>query len=140
MEHRLRPHLHFDPSQPRSRCMFFARETAVEIAMRLKMAEAAPALARWISTKEFRRGETPGNKLVINPAAIALAAIGDPAIPALRHVVDYGDAEQHALAVRTLCTIGTSKAKSVLRDDLSRESDPALQSMVKQTLQRSSHK
>ncbi|MGI0133611.1 MAG: hypothetical protein ACREBW_01460, partial [Candidatus Micrarchaeaceae archaeon] len=120
-----------------------AWRNAVELAARLKIGEAAPALAQWISVKDINPwpGIRPyGTKLQINPTMIALSSIGDPAIPALQHVLDHGNAEQHALAVRTLCAIRTSKAKSVLRDDLSQESDPALQSMIKQALQSPSRK
>ena len=89
---------------------------AVELAGNLKIAETAPALARWIIVKDINPwpGIGPyGAKLEIDPTAIALSSIGDPAIPALRHVLDSGSPDEHTLAVRALCTIGTPKAKAV---------------------------
>jgi len=110
---------------------------AVQLAGYLKIGEAAPALARWITIKDVNPwpGVQPyGNKLEINPAAIALSQMGDPAIPALQHVLDSGNPDERALAVRSLCTIHTPKAKAVIRNDLPRESDPSVQAMIKRTL------
>ena len=112
---------------------------AVELATNLKIGEAAPALARWIAVKEVNPwpGIGPyGGKLDTNPAALALASIGDPAIPALEKVLDSGTSDEHALAVRVLGMIHTPKAKAVLRDDLQREPDPDLQAMIKRELSR----
>jgi len=113
-------------------------KNAVEVAAGLQIGEAAPAIARWITVKDINPhpGIHPyGNKLEMNPAAIALSQIGDPAISALQHVLDHGSSDEHALAVRSLCTIDTPKAKAVLRDDLPRESDPSVQAMIKRVLE-----
>lgn len=116
-----------------------AWRNAVELATRLKIGEAAPALARWIAVKDVNPwpGIGPyGGKLETNPAALALASIGDPAIPALEKVLDSGTSNEHALAMRVLGMINTPKAKAVLRDDLQRETDPDLQAMIKRELSR----
>jgi PBS lyase HEAT-like repeat-containing protein len=110
---------------------------AVELAGNLKIGEASAALARWISVKDVNPwpGIHPyGNKVEINPSALALSRIGDPAIPALRHVLDSGSPGEHALAVRALCTINTPKAKAVLGEELPHESDPNLQAQIKRVL------
>jgi hypothetical protein len=111
---------------------------AVELAHRLKIAETAPALARWITVKDINPWPgigSYGNKLEINPTAIALISIGDPAIPALRRVLDSGSPDEHTLAVRALCTIGTSKAKAVLRVELRHELDSNLRALIKKVLE-----
>lgn len=111
---------------------------AVELAGNLRIAETAPALARWITVKDINPWPgigTYGNKLEINPTAIALSSIGDPAIPALRHVLDSGSADKHTLAVRALCTIGTPQARAVLRADLRHEPDPNFQALINKVLE-----
>jgi hypothetical protein len=109
---------------------------AVELSGKLRIAEASTALARWISW----RSEGPflpslEAQLVFHPAAKALAAIGDPAIPVLQQALGSGNPKDHAVAVRVLCIIHTAKSKSVLQEDLAHESDPTLQTMIKNTLQ-----
>jgi hypothetical protein len=114
-------------------------KNALAVAAGLKIGEAAPAIARWITVKGVNPspGIHPyGNKLEINPAAIALSLMGDPAIPALRHVLNSGSPDERALAVGSLCTIQTPKAKAVLREDLPRESDPSVQAMIKRELEK----
>ena len=112
---------------------------AVEVAGNLKIGETAPALARWIAVKDIN--PWPGiqpyglKHEMINPTAIALYEIGDPAIPALRHVIESGSTDEHALAVRALCAIQTPKAKAVLRADLRHEPDPSLQALIKRALE-----
>jgi hypothetical protein len=111
---------------------------AVELASNLKIAETAPALARWIAVKDINPWPgigLYGNKLEINPTAIALSIIGDPAIPALRRVLGSGSPDEHTLAVHALSTIGTPKAKAVLRVDLRHEPDANLQALIKRVLE-----
>jgi|HubBroStandDraft_6_1064221.scaffolds.fasta_scaffold80694_3 hypothetical protein len=108
---------------------------AVELSGNLKIGEAAPALARWISWRsEGPYGLSLEARLVFHPAAKALAQIGDPAIPAVQHALDHGNADEHYKAVRVLCIIHSANAKAVLRGDLPHETDPALQTMIKNDL------
>ena len=108
---------------------------AVELAGKLKIGEAAPALARWINWRnEGPVGRSLEARLVFYPAARSLADIGDPAIPVLQHVLDSGSPEEHARAVRVLCIIHTPKAKAALQDNLTHETDPDLQAMIKNVL------
>jgi hypothetical protein len=108
---------------------------AVELSGKLRIAEAVTALAPWIGW----RVDGPllpilEAQLVFHPAAKALAEIGDPAIPVLQQVLSSGKPGEHAVAVRVLCIIHTPKAKAVLREDLPHETDPAVQTMIKNCL------
>jgi hypothetical protein len=109
---------------------------AVELSGKLRIAEAASPLAPWITWRaEGPFLPTLEAQLVFHPAAKALAAIGDPAIPVLEQALSSGNPKNHAMAVRVLCIIHTAKSKSVLQADLAHEPDPMLQTMIKNTLQ-----
>jgi hypothetical protein len=108
---------------------------AVELSGKLRIAEAASALAPWISWRaEGPFLPTLEAQLVFHPAAKALAAIGDPAIPVLQQALSSGNSKDHAVAVRVLCIIHTPKAKTVLQNDLPRETVPEVQTMIKNSL------
>ena len=108
---------------------------AVELSGKLRIAEAANALAPWISWRaEGPLLPTLEAQLVFHPAAKALAAIGDPAIPVLQQALSSGNPKDHAMAVRALCIIHTPKAKAVLQEDLPHETDPAVQTMIKNSV------
>lgn len=90
---------------------------AVQLSGRLKIAEAASALAPWINWRnEGPFLPTLEVQLIFHPAAKALAEIGDPAIPILQRVLSSGNLGEHARAVLVLCIIHTPKAKAVLQD------------------------
>ena len=109
---------------------------AVELSEKLRIAEAAWALAPWISWRaEGPLLPTLEAQLVFHPAAKALAAIGDPAIPVLQQALSTGNPKDHRVAVRVLCIIHTPKAKTVLQDDLPRETAPEVRTMIKNSLQ-----
>jgi hypothetical protein len=108
----------------------------VELAGHLKIDAAAPALAKWINWRsQGPAGLSLEARLVFYPAATALFEIGDPAIPAVQHALDYGTSDEHYKAVRVLCIIHSPSAKAVLRNDLQREPDPDLQAMIKRDLE-----
>jgi hypothetical protein len=108
---------------------------AVELSGKLKIAEAASALAPWINWRsEGPFLPTLEAQLIFHPAAKALAETGDPSIPVLQRVLSSGTSGEHARAVRVLCIIHTPTAKAVLHDDLPRETDPSLQAMIKSAL------
>lgn len=111
-------------------------KNAVVLAGNLKIAEAAPALAEWISWREPDKpaGLSLEGRLVFYPAAKALVQIGDPAVPAIQNALDNGNPSDHYRAVRVLCNIHSAKTKEILRDDLPRESDPGVQAMIKRVL------
>jgi hypothetical protein len=109
---------------------------AVELAGKLKIGEAAPALARWINWRNPGApvGLSLEARLVFYPAARSLADIGDLAIPAVQHALDHGNADEHFKAVRILCIIHTPKAKAVLQGVFPTESEPDLRAMIKNCL------
>ena|SRR6516165_476627 len=58
--------------------------TLVRLAGELKIAEAAPALAKWLTIDNIGEISTAGfMRMENNPAGAALVQIGDPAIPAV---------------------------------------------------------
>jgi hypothetical protein len=108
---------------------------AVELAGKLKIGEAAPALSPWINWRsEGPLLPTLEAQLIFHPAAKALYEIGDPAIPVVQRVLNSGSSEEHARAVRVLCIINTPKSKAVLQDDLPHETGPDQQTMIKNCL------
>lgn len=110
-----------------------AWKNGVELAGKLKIGEAAPALAQWISWRNpGPTGLSVEARLVFYPAARSLADIGDPAIPVLQQALS--NPQDHYTAVRVLCIIHTPKAKAMLQEDLPHETDPAVQTMIKNSL------
>jgi hypothetical protein len=108
---------------------------AVRLAGELKIVEAAPALRKWIG---FNSGGTltlaQEARLELNPAAKALAQIGDPSVPNLIGVLDHGNLNERQVAVYALTLIGSPRAKSALRQHQLRESDTNLRDLIDRTL------
>jgi hypothetical protein len=109
---------------------------AVHLAGGLQIAEAAQALAQWI------RVTTGGTltlgqwaKLEYNPAAKALAQIGDPALDSLQGILHQGDRTEREMAVQTLSMIGSPKAKAVLSRHEALEPDPNLRKFIQKSLE-----
>lgn len=110
-------------------------DNAVELAGSLKISETASSLSRWINWRNNGPLSTSMEaQLIFYPAAKALAEIGDPSVPVLQRVLNSGNSGEHARAVRVLCIIHTPKAKAVLQDDLPQETDPYVQTMIKNSL------
>ena len=110
---------------------------AVKLAGQLKIAKAVPALVQWISWRE--RGAPLGlsseANLAFYPAATALWEIGNPAVPAVQHVLESDQRPGfRRIDERVLCIINTPESKAALRDFLPRESDPDLQAWIKRCL------
>jgi hypothetical protein len=118
-----------DPAQPWC--------NAVRVAGDLKIAEATRALAKWIG---LNTGGTvtlaEETRLELNPAAKALAQIGEPAIPALGGVLERGNLAERQVAIYALKLISSPHAKSVLRQHLGREVDPTLRDFIEKALVR----
>jgi HEAT repeat protein len=117
-----------DPAQP--------WVNAVHLAGELKIAEAAPALAKWIrmnagtGTLSLSREA----RLIDYPAAQALVQVGTPAIPVLVGVLDHGNLYDRWNAVYALNLIGSSPAKTALRDHLKREPDSTMRDFIEKAL------
>ncbi len=85
----------------------------VRLAGELKMAEAAPALAKWMSVRDSNVLSEPHPD--DSPAVAALVQIGDAAIPALEKLLKRGTQTERWQAMDTLDWIGTPRAKAALR-------------------------
>jgi hypothetical protein len=108
---------------------------AVRLAGTLKIPEASSALAKWISLDSGgTTGMTISLRLDNQPAAKALAQIGDPAVPTLSDVLQHGSAEERSAAARALYLIGSAAAKDALVKHLAEEKDPELKSFIQNIL------
>jgi len=107
----------------------------VRLAGDLKIAEAAPALAKWLTVDNL--GEITAAsfiKLETNPAGKALAEIGDPAIPAVTGVFNHGTLRERRYAVYVLNLIDSLGAKKALREQLNNEPDGQLRDFIRKSL------
>jgi hypothetical protein len=81
---------------------------------------------------------TGGTPLTANldhfPASTALCRIGNPAIPALKTVLDTGEPVKRNYAIVTLKMIGSPDSLATLRNHLSYETDPVLRGRIESTL------
>jgi len=129
-----------DPRDPRPQwhdVMRLEWYNAVQLAANLKLGEAAPALAMWISyrTDQGVTGLSHDYSLQPNPAALALVQIGDPAIPSLQGLLAHGKNIEPWLAARALDLIGSPAAKSVLEDYVSHGQDRKLADFIRDELE-----
>jgi hypothetical protein len=109
--------------------------TLVHLAGELKIAEAAPALAKWLTIDNIGEISTAGfMRLENNPAGAALVQIGDPAIPAVITVFDRGTLRERRNAVYVLNQINSPSAKRALREQLNREPDEDLRDFIRKSV------
>jgi HEAT repeat protein len=116
-----------DPAQPWI--------NAVRLAGDLKIAEAAPALAKWIGLSSG--GTTTlsqETRLEANAPGKALAQIGTPAIAALVSILNHGNLYERWNAVYALNLIGSPQAKTALRKHLEREPDSTVRGFIEKAL------
>ena len=117
---------------PREGFQAWANET--KVAGELQLAQAVPALVKWINAGEgvldFGLQENLGDK----PAARALSKIGDPAIPAVIGLFTHPAAADRWEAVYVLNKIGSRAARAALRSHLKREPDPRLRERIRTIL------
>jgi hypothetical protein len=98
--------------------------SAVRLAGELKIVEAAPALAKWISVSTSSVLTLSGEShLRTSPTGTALVQIGDPAIPALRDLLEQNGQWRAAYALNL---IGSPKAKAALREHATHEPDESM--------------
>src|SRR6266568_633411 len=108
---------------------------AVRLAGELKLVEAVPALARWISARPGGTVSLGGEeRLEYNPAAKALAQIGDPAVPTLLGVLEHGNLKERQVAVKALKLIASPAAKNALQRHVDQEADSDLRSSIQEIL------
>jgi hypothetical protein len=109
--------------------------TLVRIAGELKIAEAAPALAKWLTIDNIGEISTAGfMRMENNPAGAALVQIGEPSIPAVATVFDHGTLRERRYAVYVLNQINSPGAKKALRAQLNREPDEDLKDFIRKSL------
>jgi len=108
---------------------------AALLAGQLKILEAAPALAKWIGLDYFGDDVNLARveRLETNPAAKALSLIGDPAIPALKSVLEHDSPHERFYAYLVLNQIDTFAARAVIHARLDREDDPHLRDFIQKT-------
>lgn len=107
----------------------------VRLAGELKIAEAAPALAKWLTIDNLGEITTAGfMKLETNPAGTALVEIGDPAIPAVKGAFDRGTLRERRYAIYVLNLINSPSARAALREHLNREPDEDLRDFIRKSL------
>lgn len=101
---------------------------AVSLAGELKIVEAMPALAKWVSVRTGGGMTTLSSEsgLINSPAGTALVQIGDPAIPALQETLEHGELHTRWDSARALVLVNSPKAKAALREHSLRESDQSL--------------
>lgn len=104
---------------------------AVQVAGQLKIAEAVPALARWLDRNGGGTITLSGMMQLRNePPARALVAIGDPSVPTLATVLRTGNLHQRETAAIALHRIGTPVAQRTLRDHAKVETDSNLRAFI----------
>lgn len=104
---------------------------AVTLAGSLRIPETAPALAKWI---DFSTGGSitlaQEVRLESEPAALALAQIGDRAVPVLSGVLERESLNRRQIAVYTLKMIATPMSRKALRGHMDSEPDQRLRNLI----------
>jgi len=104
---------------------------AVQLAGELNIVEAAPSLCKWISVSTSSVLTLSGEShLRTSPAGAALAQIGDPAIPALRGLLERGGSKDRWRAAYALALIGSSKAVATIHEHAAHEPDESLVAFI----------
>jgi len=135
----LPPLIEADPRDPRPYRGADARPqwlNAVQLAGELRLADAAPALAKWIEIR-VPSGITSQNMeegLLNSPAGYALYQIGDPAIPAVERLLAQGDSDERFHAAYVLANIDSPKSIAVLREYERNGKDRELANFLKTNL------
>lgn len=129
-----------DPRDPRPQwhdVMRLEWYNEVQLAAELKLSEAAPALAKWVSfrTDSPIAGLSHDASLQACPAATALVQIGDAAIPTLRRLLAQGNRDERWQAVYALFRIDSAMAKSVLGDYAAGGEDRDLVQYIRNSLE-----
>jgi HEAT repeat protein len=105
------------------------------VAGELKIAEAAPALARRIDMLTSpRRGGSLGYNFIERAADTALTDIGPPAVPVVIEVLKHGNPLQREIAAHVLRYIGSNAAWKALEDALPGERDQKVRQRIQEAL------
>ena len=109
---------------------------AVRLAGGLKIAEAAPALTKWIGLSKTNVAYSMGQdeNLYFSETGRALVEIGEPAVPALREGLENSNPGVRTRASYALFLINSPDAKNALREHLAHEPDSSLAGYIKKRL------
>jgi hypothetical protein len=108
---------------------------AVRLAGELKIEEAAPSLAKWISVRDSPIVSLSAESyLKDSPAGHALVQIGNPAIPAVQMALNRGNDDERWESSRALILIDTPQALAVLREHVTHETDDTLVSTINKAI------
>jgi hypothetical protein len=113
---------------------------AVRLAGELKIVEAAPALAKWITISTSRAislgiGE---EALVDSPAGQALVRIGDPSVPILQGRLSLSSQRERYHAAYVLNAINSGKADKALSEYVAEGRDRDLAAWIRNVLENKS--
>lgn len=119
----------FKPSLP-------AWRNAVQMAGVLQIAEAAPALAKWLGVRTGVGDGTLGEEARLENSwpGKALVQIGDPAVPSVQTVLAHGTLVERWIAVFVLTNIGSDRARAAMRESLPDVTDEGLRSTIQRVL------
>jgi HEAT repeat protein len=113
--------------------------SAARIAGELKIAQACSALKAWVGAE----GVGPDaitlsdvGRLITDPAAKALAQIGEPAVPTLAETLNSNNLRTRSDAVRALQMIGSERAIEALREHEPHETNANIKSFIDDILAR----
>lgn len=105
------------------------------VAGELRIAEAAPALARRIDMLTgWRSGGAQGYNFDERAADNALINIGPPAVPVVIEVLKHGNPLRREIAAHVLRYIGSSTAWQALEDALPGEKDAKVRQRIQEAL------
>jgi hypothetical protein len=107
----------------------------VTLAGDLRIAEAASALAKWISwnTVPFVTLSSESH-LRTSPAGTALVRIGDPAVPALQKILEKGYTVERWRTTYALNIISSPIANEALREHAPSEPDESLAAFIRKVV------
>jgi hypothetical protein len=130
---------HYQPQVPDASVQYPGPvwRNAVMLASELKVAEATPALVKWVSVSTTPVVTLASvTQLRDNPAGQALIRIGDPSIPALRDGLEHGNSDERWGCARALVQIGSPRATAALRDHVTHEPDATLVDFINRAMSR----
>ena len=113
---------------------------AVRLAGNLKVSEAIPSLQNAFARGQQGRpaGTTLTSEMQLDDDVVAkaLAEIGEQSIPAVKSFLTNGDSKARRRAVLILLNMKSAAAGRILEEQLQRETDPRIKSLIESGLRR----
>ena len=113
------------------------RLNVMRLAGDFKVQEAIPALVEQLGDERSTGGPVTmaeALRLENDPPGKALAQIGEPAIPAVKYLLNSPARSTRFRAVYILWNIGSEQAKTTLRGQFDRENDPGIRQFIQKSL------